>query len=991
MVLIAGILAILGILALSLEAFSNSATAGAVVRSAAESARRAAESGMGYAAARLAENPYPVRTPGDDWTARGSEPADTPPSRLLNPSYARGDPWTDDNPDGLFDPVGIPPDGWTDADGDGRFTVRSGRLRGACGGEAFFLRIRSPSAKIPVNVGILSPPDHNKPLVAANKPLRNLLNALGAVIFDHLEVPGREDKPAGAPIQGEPIRLSKLGDHLIAARPAGGYEDLDQVRKALATAGYPKAMQEELLPFLTPFIGDRPEQGGIFVPSVGGGYCEPALDAVSVPHEILQALWLYQVVTNPFPMPGNALTTVPFGTAGERAGGNASLTYASVNQMMIYPDESAALADWFVTYRRHASPLSWRGMREDLIGSAQTIFQKEFAQLAAKNAATAAAWVRAKADLAFFAMTLDLPSFHGHSGWGYWGIAHGYPASSVPAFAGPFAGFNPPLTSSRVEEPPWAPVPPTGFSNDPYKAPPASGSAFFPTLTIAPPTHFDVEASGVARGGRDVPQAVSVASGTFATAERIAFTSQEDFENLEGGAGLLSNRGIEVFPPVSGWSRPMVPDGPYRYPMVASLPIWNLRGIPSAQKYSRRHGALELAARAFGPEGAQQYWPILEDYDAGLLDPYEEFKSEAIAPHPTVGLTSPPAWTPSGDTFSFVTPLIPHLPGMTPGAAVETTISFWARGASGILITLSGGASAIAVSLGESFDVSTGMPEVTAELSVGDWPTGSGFDSFDATGKFPIYSQMKDEIVPDWHFAALTIRPAGGQSEFRLFLDGDLFLPPIVTNGPEFHGAGPVKIHALDVDELRFHQGALTQDEILAIYRKGRYVHPDASLPAVYTSPRYVLGPGSRLLRAGWLGLPSGEPPAKDHVAIDVKVRGYDAAGTEILSSPLGPDGRVTPLFAHASVSSFDYVVEFTGDGSGEPVYRSPRFESIWLQFQRRRRTGWLSWGAPAGGFAGGAGGGGAGGGGPPPPGGGPPGGGPPGGGGPGGGGIGGG
>ncbi len=1024
LLLVSGVLAFLLLLAAMIVHLTRVQTAGTDAGAAGRAARIAAESGMDYAAARLMENPYPAGAfPRDDWTARGDEPDSTPPSRLLNPSFPHGEPWSDSEPPGSPGHGFFSNDPFDDVNGNGLYDVRSGRLRGR---EEFALRIRSPGAKLPVNAGALAPPNHNKPTHAANKPLRNVLCALGAVVLAPNPAIGREDKPAGTAAQpGEDIRLSKLGDHLIAMRPAGGYANLDAVGAALKKNGYSASERDQVIPFLTVLLDQRPEQGGIPVTNPDGAYCEPPIEAWSVPHEILQAIWLYQQsncldadqISCLFPAPwsqAGLLETTPFGSPGVRSGGSIDFGLVSsavpYRRIMIYPDEAKALADWFVDYRRENTLWSWVDLRQDLVARAPGIFKTECDMLTPVDPDIARAWARAKADLAFFATTLEMPSFKGFSAWADWGLHHGY-----AGYDGPFFSFHFPLKSARVRETGW-----TFPSTIPYET--YSGTdPLFPTLTLAPPTRFDAEASGTLKGPSGTPRAEATARGLLVPAERIAFTSQEDFENygidgIGGGAGLLANHGIRVDDPFPETRRPVTANGGYAYPMVASVPCRNLRGEPSVpnidKKYSRLHGALELAPCAFGPEGAGQYWPILEDHDSASGTPLAEYASWPSGSNTPIALSAPPAWifpVPElGDAFKLSYTDIAELPGMKPAGPpvhpIEMTVSFWTRhgGATyedaGPLIsnlvigcgsnvrldlTLAGGWDA------GTLDKATGALGIKITPGLNMWPiltSAPPSASYSGTplGEvfFPLYSTAKGATLSDWHLVALTVQSVSAdESRYTLYLDGDLF-NPVSANGPCICNPawGKYSVTTRNADEVRLHDKVLTPEEINAIWRKGRYVNP-ASPGATFTSPKYVLGEESRLLRAGWLGLPSGDKDAAgdplERVTMDVAVRGYDAGGTLLWTAPLLGSDAVTPLYTQKRIAAFDYVVTFTGDGV-TPLYRTPRFESIWFQFDRKGRAGkYLSWGP--GGDPGPSSGGlppGGGGGGGPPPGGGPPGGG---------------
>lgn len=162
------LLVLTGILFLRVVAIGSG---GVAARRAACAAGLCAASGMEYAAARLAESPYPrVReTPesrGDDWSCR--DPRGTPLERVANPSFSHGEAWVhaapqvplaDDDADGRIDEAAelqgrfdAGDAAGPDRDGDGGFSSWSARLRE---GRAFLLRIEGDDGKIPLNAGCL--------------------------------------------------------------------------------------------------------------------------------------------------------------------------------------------------------------------------------------------------------------------------------------------------------------------------------------------------------------------------------------------------------------------------------------------------------------------------------------------------------------------------------------------------------------------------------------------------------------------------------------------------------------------------------------------------------------------------------------------------------------------------------------------------------------------------------------------------------------------
>lgn len=278
LILVTGLLALLAFLAAALAQGGRFSAAWSAVETPAGRARRAAESALEYAAARLWADARSIAGSGkapsaanrcDDRVPRGNEPPVTPPHRLKNPSYARGDGWKDQDNDGAFDPGEAIQTGG-DLDGDGRFDAWSGRLRGGSRDSGrFSLVIRCADALVSVNGGeIGSPTDdhdldgvlngdpasgyaaavpaaaHRDPAYPGNVHLVNLLDNLGAVLDLSIEQTGVLYH-AGAPQLGAD-ETSPLGTLAVSNRPKGGYASLEPLRAALPPADF-----EKVAPFLT--------------------------------------------------------------------------------------------------------------------------------------------------------------------------------------------------------------------------------------------------------------------------------------------------------------------------------------------------------------------------------------------------------------------------------------------------------------------------------------------------------------------------------------------------------------------------------------------------------------------------------------------------------------------------------------------------------------------------------------------------------------------
>ncbi len=302
LILVSGLLTLFLLLAAAFTQVTEFADAGGEAGRRQLAARLAAGCGMEYAAARLWQEP---RTPTDhgqlptpenardDWTARGPEPLDTPPSRRLNPSYSHGETWSDVLVGGVKDGAYVPGDDLfplnADADGDGKFTARSGRLRG---GPEFSLRIMPCRALACINSGELGAPDGDHDLDGilnrddphyredldagyndadndgiinmhdtfagpwgngvpdwrdadffGNQEAVTLLNNLGAIlgVADPKTVPY-----APGYLQMGTIRTSSLGTRVIQNRPRGGYASVGELRDFLSREDFEKAA-----PYLT--------------------------------------------------------------------------------------------------------------------------------------------------------------------------------------------------------------------------------------------------------------------------------------------------------------------------------------------------------------------------------------------------------------------------------------------------------------------------------------------------------------------------------------------------------------------------------------------------------------------------------------------------------------------------------------------------------------------------------------------------------------------
>ncbi len=607
------------------------------------------ESGFQYAAARLLAEPgYPVADSsrdrrGDDWECR--DPWEKPFQGLLNPSYSHGEPWNDDG-DGIFESGEAPA---ADLDGDGRFSAWSGRIRGSGAvGERFSLRIAA-GAMIPVNA-------------EPEAGITRLLDSLGALLLPENPDLHRVDLPPGEG-PGESIKFSRLGQHVMTDRPQGGFRSLKEIEDRLVRIGYSIQDRARILPYLDLGPYSVGESCMMHALSDGYNFWSPyaPIEIAGADPALLQALWMYAGVRqsdhlrmapgiNPAYEGGGHLPgqtpypSPPYGIPGVRSGG--ALRFSQLGKLMIYPDEAEALAVEADAFLRGPNRGSWLAFREHLVSRAGDLFGMEGGWLAAAGYdQTARDWVRAKADLAFFwACPMELPlPYMDISNWLTWGIPHEVTAlaeDGTPVTEqGPFYGIKPGpdfLDMNRPSGEPLAWYDEDGELGQEAQVPywfTGNGTLHPLGVTLAPISRYRILSLGRSGGG-----AVFEAERQFRTYERLEFTSQMDFESmfkqvqqvdLDGDGELdldeiglqtvswhtlhRTRQGLDVHDPDPRARRP----GP-DYPAVVTLPVWNLRGAPDPigwMDYSRRWGAVGLAARQFPSFGACVYWPNAEDWN----------------------------------------------------------------------------------------------------------------------------------------------------------------------------------------------------------------------------------------------------------------------------------------------------------------------------------------------------------------------------------------
>ncbi len=978
LVLVAGLVGLFLLLAVALGNIGHLARTSAAAGLSAARARLAAESGLAYAAARLPRDPWPRRgdtmeSRSDSWACR--DPEETPPESLRNPSFARGEPWretvalgadgADNDADGAIDEAGeggglwTPGEPWQDLDGDGAFTAASGRLRG---GERpfahlFVLRVRAPGALLPVNNGRMAPPDHDSIANPFHRGLAHALNNLGAVLLPVNPAVGRIDVPAGP--DGEPVRISRLGEHLLMRRPPGGYRSLAALREALTgvTPAYTAWECGRLLPFLDIGPGEILDGSAPVEEDPGPDFRYAPVELAAAPREVLESLWRYLSA----PVSGwladhTGLHGVPYGSPGVRAGG---LQLHKVKKIMIFPDEAAALATLAAQFRDGPSPGSWLAFRKKLAADAPAAFPVDAGILSAAGAAGPGGdWVRAKADLAFLSVSLDRPPHATLGCWGTWGIDHG--SAPVPPEPRPFLGIDISACLMRVPYPDFGGTWPYGDPTLPYIVPPAAYTGVYGStlvrpqgMTLAPPTRFSVESFGRARV-TDREAARAAARGTLRAAERLDFFAQEDFENHDGSPLLLSRRGIRAVGEGTRTAHVDPPGG--TCPWLASLPSFNFRGLPPspACRFCRDIGAIVLAGRACGNQTALQYWAFTEDAVATV--PESELSSSFLPPA-TASFHFDTIDIPSCNAWEFTIPESPdsfilECPGIAPPFIEAMSVEFWCRPAQAPLVLAA--------------DFGGDVRGVLRVETTPAWRAAEGYGTLftvvrdkwltspplDFTGilaeRFVPASDLTGSRAGQDH-VVLTLSGDGSSTLCTLWINGKPSASPPAPSVLEAPPAG-VQLAVEGIDELRFYDRVLEAPEVESRHLLGRHVLPSPSRRALYRSPRYELGGPASLDRANWTGIPSGEAPGSERVRIEVRLHAYDAAGTELAGSPvlLGASGETTGLSLTGRAAAFDYEVEFvnvTPDDSA-PLYKAPIFESLWIALRRARVSPvWSSWG----------------------------------------------
>ncbi len=654
LILVSGLMTGLSLVSVLLMRLARFTAAADEARQERSRAGLVAESGLAYAAGRLAEGTgYPSQgglpaDRGDDWTFRDGLAAGI--HGAANPSYSHGEGWdevagsADRYDPGLDDVSGT--GAWTDLDGDGKFSAWSGRLRlsDTPFQATFALKIVSAGGLFPVDFqpdpAWTTPPSPGLARIGDN---------LGAILLDpaaaNADVIQRANRPyTVGGMTGEPIRISALGRHLLfgedfnqntlldsgedangngvldPGRPRYGYRSAGAVRAALSVLGYTPGQIDTVLPYL---------DFGPYEMRAGSGAETAQIELATAPREILESIWRY---VSFFPSDDTFVLRksatewlgLPYGVPGVRSGGAVDYTQGTAGaSVMIYPDEAEELADWAIEFRRTSRRASWLAFRRELCGEAapdpvSRFFQDDVAPLLAAGWPDAAwGWARAKADAAFYAVSKEGNYLADLVNWRGWGID---PGPGLPP-----GGVVRPFTGIEALSPVAFPVPArTGaWTASPYRARLSSeGPAFLHALTLAPPTQYRVQTAG--RSGR----AQALAGGRLAAAERLEFTSQEDLDNVGAWSAYpkWTDRGIAIVDlPNKNLRRRTVSDSVEDLTTAAALPIappppfrgavtgggCNPNGVGGAG--STLLGIVGLAGKYTAHQGAYLYWPFQPD------------------------------------------------------------------------------------------------------------------------------------------------------------------------------------------------------------------------------------------------------------------------------------------------------------------------------------------------------------------------------------------
>lgn len=983
---LSGAMGLLLLLATAFLALSRQASRSLALAVAGGRATLSASSGLEYAFARLGDAPLPSSdgSParrGDDWTFRDG--GSVLGERTANPSYSHGEPWIDADGDGVR---GAGEGTQADLDGDLDFSAWSGRLRGGISPFSlrFALRIDAPDGRIPFTS-------------------RNAVNNLGAIVLDPVTCLRRWDVPAGPDLDGdglgdgEPLRASWLADDLVSGRP---YRDWGAVERHLL--GLPAPYQQAEIDALRPLLDIGPPQEPL-------GASARTLNRVNLrvaPKEVLQAVWMY--IATQSPCAGSPRPS-PNDFPGEAAGCSRTCPHSrllfgdltppagvDMVQMILWPGEARALAEWTAAWRRKGD-VSWQSFRRGLAESADTLFAADFAALSGLPGFQWS-WAQAKAHLAYQAVAtdpypwptaLDPYPWSGKTqelaAWSTGGVLDGNPALPGPQIP-PTIGFDRifrpryPFEIAKGAVPDWRRnqlVPPLLAPETPYRVIDRMSKPDL-VLTLTPPSRFEAESLGLAGGGAKARIGARMKAG-----ESVELSCQEDFEGLSGGAVLSKLRGIESIDAPGPAARRGAPSG--HTPRIASFPQWNWRGISSSkQEFSRENGALTLATAEGGRQGAVLYWPFTEDFDGqesvASAPSWSEQWCVYDASYGWTRESSLPVKPPWRSPFLYnrstsllavcvTPPLYLTCPGIVPrfwnGKLNKERIVKLSIGA--VFGPMSSWKLEVPGLSGSYLAVSSGRGAKSGPESPGTFFT---VEVFWRSRALPINGPVIPRsrsiwFIPDaWrppgsalsYQVLLAMRRTGGPApapykfEGRLYVDGasaayegemvhvhdgmDPALNPTPTPHGDLEGhSGACGFHAVHLDDLRFYGTAVNPSVTDRFVSSG-----------TYTSPRYRLGGPVWLSDLQWNDV---VPPGRD-APVRIELLAWDAAGNPLpMPPPFGKGGETVDLRAAAGVpvGAFQYKVHLSMAGSPGPTGDAPVFESVWISFSRRRGASpWTDW-----------------------------------------------
>ncbi len=598
----------------------------------------------------------------------------------------------------------------------------------------------------------------------------------------------------------------------------------------------------------------------------------------------------------------------------------------------IHLGEARDLTDLVVKKRQNQN-LGWKDLYGEIVGKASTIFGMQAAEVGGGR--TGHWWAQTLADVAFRGVSPDQYSLasgtDGSVAWASWGINRGPPSQD--------AEYLHPLPFTETIMTQWRQFPSTtAWPHAETAHPPAGyGQTAFPNiiLTTAPPAWFSMESVGLSNRHRTTPPART----RFRRLEVIDFTSQEDFENLDGNPRLVS-RGIKA---VDGGMTPEVRHGqttPGVFP-ITSLPDFNKLNYardPAMDRYSSQWGALGLSPQTGGRRTAHYYWAFSDEYDrAGELSCVPEIDPALFIPAPA-RISGGTAYFPSGSVAGFD---VIKWPIGSSSPLKSFSIDCWMAASSSIRVYKTSSRDS------HYFDIKSSR-------SIGT--SGNLGTTFDVKMRWGGSTIRAGQIlIPDatddpdfsWHYhVVLAVRLLSTGNTVTLFINGQ---PQTLSDAPpalpisSFTGAltgtTGLQMDFAACDEIRLHMRDLSGTDAQACHDQGRF-HREGT----YISPLYVLNRAGSILQAQWTGAC---PPHFPPEALRVRVHGFsDDLGQIVLGTWDLDKGGLTysaPPYLSA-VKSFRYEVRFDCrrmvDGgpmrdTATAIYDTPIFESIWFALAR--------------------------------------------------------